>query len=336
MSNDSSVDLIGAKRANWRAVAGIATTVLVLLVISVLAFDIAVPQRGIGAFTALSAHAGLVLAIAGFVTQLGDPWFLLLVATTVYLAGSNLSLVESPREGAFVVAATLSAFSLTDLLKTFFLAPRPPEAGVVTVPTWLPTALEGLFRSITTGTEYAFPSGHALGTAVVAAALAYKLDIGSQMLRWSVASVVVFFVAASRVVLGVHFLVDIVAGALAGLSLFAVAAAIGSREPGRVFVLGAGIGILAVVMSAASPSGEVWNAGQWLGGSVGAGLAWYAVRPSTSLDLSEAAVAGIPVGVLWGALYLSSPPLVIAVLSTALMAAYTVVAPTLVDRVEGR
>ncbi|WP_458210458.1 phosphatase PAP2 family protein [Haladaptatus sp. NG-SE-30] len=334
MSRDNSVVFIRAEQTNWKAVVSVAIAVFVLLIISVLEFDIAVPQRGIGAFTALSAHAGLVLSIAGLVTQLGDPWFLLLVALAVYLAGPKRSLLENPREGAFVVAATFSAFSLTDLLKTFFAAPRPPEAGTVTVPAWLPNALEGLFRSITTGTGYAFPSGHALGTAVVATTLAYKLDIGSQALRWSTASVIVFFVAVSRLVLGVHFLVDIVAGAFAGLSLFVVAAAIGSRKPGRVFVLGAGIGVLAVLMSAASPSGEVWNAGQWLGGSIGAGIAWYAVRPTTSLTLREAVGAGSPIGTLWVAVFLTSPPLLITVFLTALAAGFAIAAPTLINRVQ--
>lgn len=333
MSGDNSGEFIGAEQSNRNVVASVATTVFVLLLLSVLAFDIAVPQRGVGAFAALSAHTGLVLTVAGVVTQLGDPWLLFLVALVVYLAGSKRSLVERPREGAFVVAATFSAFSLTDLLKTFFVAPRPPNAGTVTVPMWLPTALEGSFRSITTGSGYAFPSGHALGTAVVAAALAYKLDIGSQALRWSTASVVVVLVAGSRVVLGVHFLVDIVAGVFAGLSLFAVAAAVGSRDPGRVFVLGAVIGVLAVLTSAASPSGEVWNAGQWLGGSIGAGVAWYAIRPSASLTLREAIGAGIPIGTLWVAVYLSSPPLLVTVLLTAFAAGFAIVAPTLADRI---
>jgi membrane-associated phospholipid phosphatase len=335
MSGDSSADFVDAEQTNWNAIASVATTVFVLLLVSVLAFDIAVPQRGIGALTALSAHTGLALSIAGLVTQFGDPWFLLLVAMAVYLAGSSRALLESPREGAFVVAATFSAFSLTDLLKTVFLAPRPPTAGTVTVPAWLPNALEGSFRSITTGTGYAFPSGHALGTTVVAAALAYKLDVGSDVLRWSTASVIVFVVAASRVVLGVHFLVDVVAGTFAGLSLVAVAAAIGSREPGRVFALGAGIGVLAVLTSAVAPSGAAWNAGQWLGGSIGAGIAWYVVRPTTSLTLREAVGAGAPIGILWVAVYLSSPPLLVTLFATALAAGFAIAAPTLLDRVQG-
>jgi membrane-associated phospholipid phosphatase len=333
MLGDDSAVPISTERTQWKTVVSVATTVGILSILSVLAFNIAAPQRGVGVFTLLSARTGPVLSIAGLITQLGDPWFLLFVAIGVYLAGANRSFLPSPRDGAFVVAATFGAFSLTDLLKTLFIAPRPPEAGTATIPAWLPDVLGGTFRSITTGTGYAFPSGHALGTTVVVAALAYKLDVGSRALRWSIASVVVFLVAASRVVLGVHFLVDIVAGTFAGLCFFVIAAAIENREPTRVFVLGVGIGVLVVLMSAASPLAEAWNAGQWLGGSLGAGIAWYVVRPSTALTLREAVAAGLPAGALWIAIYLSSPPLSITVFLTALVSGFAVAAPALIDRV---
>jgi hypothetical protein len=77
----------------------------------------------------------------------------------------------------------------------------------------------------------------------------------------------------------------------------------------------------------------VWNAGQWLGGSIGAGVAWYAIRPSASLTLREAIGAGIPIGTLWVAVYLSSPPLLVTVLLTAFAAGFAIVAPTLADRI---
>ena len=320
---------------HWKAITGLATTVFVLLVALVLLFDIAVPERGIGLFQGVSAQVGSVLTIAGLVTQFGDPWFLLLVATLVYLAGVERSLVEGLRGGAFVLGMTFSAFSLTDLLKNFFVAPRPPGADTATVPEWLPGALGGVFRSITTGTGYAFPSGHAIGTTAVVAALAYTLNVGSRTSRWAVGAVVVAAVTASRVVLGVHFLVDIVAGILAGLSLFAVAASVGTREPSRVFALGIGVGLLAVIASAISPASEVWKAGQWFGASLGAGAAWYVARPSLTLDFRGTVVAGVPIAALWIGIYVIAPPLVVTVVGTALAAATTIAAPTLVSRLRG-
>jgi hypothetical protein len=227
---------------------------------------------------------------------------------------------------------TFAAFSLVDLLKHVYVAPRPPGAGSVTVPAWLPAVLAGSFRSITTGTGYAFPSGHAIGTTAVLAALAHKVDIGPPVARWSVAGAGIVLVIASRVVLGVHYLVDVAVGVLAGLALVAVAVAVGEDGPLNVFGLGAVLGVLAVVASAYAPAGEVWRAGQWLGASLGAGVAWYAVQPSRRLDPVETVIAGVPIGVAWVAIYVTSPPLPVTVVATAVAAGLTVLAPTLTDR----
>ncbi|EJN61259.1 phosphatase PAP2 family protein [Halogranum rubrum] len=328
-------DSVDWTQQHWKAVVGLATTVFALLVALVLVFEIAVPERGLGLLEGLSVQFGSVLTLAGLVTQVGDPWFLLMAATLVYLLGVERSLVAGLRDGAFVLGVTFSAFSLTDLLKNFFVAPRPPGASTATVPEWLPTALGGAFKSITTGTGYAFPSGHALGTTAVVAALAYTLNVGSRTSRWVAGSVVVVLVTASRVVLGVHFFVDIVAGVVAGLSLFAVAASVGNREPLRVFALGVVLGLLAVVASAMSPAGEVWKAGQWLGASLGAGTAWYVARPSRTLDLRGTILAGVPIAALWIGIYVMEPPLVVTVVGTALAAATTIATPTLVARLRG-
>ena len=329
-----AADADGA-RPDARAVAGVVGAAFVLLVWALVAFDVAVPNRSFGAFDALTVRSGTALALAGLLTQLGDPWFLLLVATAVYLAGTEHALVRDARSGAFVLAVTFGAFSLTNLLKHFFAAPRPPGAATVTVPTWVPPALGGVFSNLTTGTGYAFPSGHALGTAAVVAALASTLTVGSRPVRWSLAAVVVAAVAATRVVLGVHFLVDLAAGVVAGLSLFAVAAAVGRRRPMRAFGLSAGVGVLALVATATAPSGELWSAGQWLGASLGAGAAWHWLRPTSTLTVREAVVAGVPIAVLWVAIYATSPPLVVTVLGTAVAAATTVAAPTIAERARG-
>ena len=328
------------ERIDWavprgRALAAVTTAALVVVLALATVFDVAVADRGIGVFEPLSPPIGAVLAVAGLVTQLGDPWFLLLLATVAYLVESERWSIREPRDGVFVLAVTFAAFSLVDLLKNVYVAPRPPGAGSVTLPTWLPAVLAGPFRSITTGTGYAFPSGHAIGTTAVLAALAYKLDVGTPVARWSVAAAGIVLVIASRVVLGVHYLVDVGVGVLAGLTLVSVAVAIGDSRPLNVFAFGAVLGALAVLASAFSPAGEVWAAGQWLGASLGAGSAWYAVGPSDHLDPVAAVVAGVPSGAAWVAIYVTSPPLPVTVVGTAVAAGLTVLAPALVRRVRG-
>lgn len=320
-------------RPNWRVIGSSAAVLLIALVVGLVAFDVAVSNRGLGVLEAVAAQQWILLGVAGLVTQLGDPWFLLLVASFLYLIGSTETLIDGPRGGAFVVAMTFAAFSLTDLLKNVFLAPRPAGAGEIVVPVWMPAVVDGLVRGIATADGYAFPSGHALGTTAVFAALASRLAIGSSRLRWGAATVGAIAVAATRVLLGVHFFVDILAGVLAGVALFAIGAKLGLRHPLRMFGLGIGIGVLAVVASAVSPAEEVWKAGQWLGASLGAGGVWYFVRPSRTLEPIIAFVIGLPIAALWVGIYVTAPPLPITVLGTAVAAGVTVATPTLAVRV---
>ena len=318
-------------RRNWAAVAASTAVVLLLAVLSVLGPDISLADRGTEYFEPLSPQAGIVLLVAGIVTQFGDPWFLLLVAALIYLAENERTGVRDSSDGAFVLGVTFAAFSFVDLLKNVFVGPRPPGAGTVEIPMWLPAALGGLFQSITTGSGYAFPSGHALGTTAVFAAIAYKLDLGERRVRWAVAGLGVVLVAGSRVVLGVHFLVDVLVGCLAGVCLFAAATTVGGRRPSRVFALGIGLGVLAVLASMGSPEPVVWKAGQWLGASLGAGIAWHHLRPTSMLAFQEAVVAGVPIAIVWITIYVTSPPLVVTVLATAVAAGVTVAAPRLID-----
>ena len=114
---------------------GVGLAVVTAVCFVALAFVLStVPGRSFGLFELVSANLGPVLAVAGAVTQFGDPWFLLLVASLVYLLGTDREFVEKPRDGVFVLAVTLAAFSFTDLLKNVFRAPRPPTADVATAP----------------------------------------------------------------------------------------------------------------------------------------------------------------------------------------------------------
>lgn len=335
MIGENSADGGFSVRPSWTQVAVVMSATLLLVVGGVFLFEVAVPERGVGVFEPFSITAGFVLFVAGLLTQFGDPWFLLLTATLVFLAGVDRSLVRDPRDGAFVLGVTFAAFSLVDLLKHAFVAPRPPGAGEVTIPEWLPPLMEGAFRSITTGSGYAFPSGHALATTAVFAALAYKLQVGSLRTRSVVAALGALLVATTRLVLGVHFFVDVTVGAFAGLTLFAVAASVGRREPLRVFGLGVVVGLLALIVTLGAPEGELWKVGQWLGGSLGAGLAWYTIRPTTYLTSVQTVLVSIPILGLWLAIYVTSPPLLVTVVGTALAAGATIVAPAIVDRLDG-
>ncbi|ESP88559.1 phosphatase PAP2 family protein [Candidatus Halobonum tyrrellensis] len=319
-------------RERWGWVAALVAVVFAAFAawVSVSVGVVPSPSRGFGVSGLTSSEP--VLVAMGALTQLGDPWFLLVVAMLVFLVGVERSVVESPAGGAFVLAATFAGFSFVDLLKHLFRYSRPAGATEATVPTWLPPVVDGAVRNTLVGDGFAFPSGHALGTTVVFGALAYTLNVGSERRRWAAAALGVALVSLSRVVIGVHFVVDVVGGILAGSALLGAAIWIGDHRPLRVFGLGTAVGAAALGATALPPAGALPPVGQWFGASLGGGVAWYLVRPSRELASKGALIVGLPTGALWVVTYFLTLSLPIVVAATALLGGLTVAAPTLVDR----
>lgn len=234
-----------------------------------------------------------LVPIAAVLTQLGDAWFLYLgLALLYWLADDRLA--ANPRHvGATVVAVGLGALAVTVGFKSLFALPRPPGAGEATAPLWLPELLHGVYVNTATGDGFGFPSGHAIGATMVYGALATFLDVGERRPRRRVAAAVIGVVALTRVVLGVHYLADVVVGVgvgIAGLWLFGRVARTGFRpNPDRAFFLSATLGAAALVVAAAGGhGGEVLEAGIVVGGGLG-GYAVWRVRGTDST----------PVGVVW-------------------------------------
>jgi membrane-associated phospholipid phosphatase len=126
------------------------------------------------------------------VTHLGDPVLLGLLVVGFYYTRRD-------ETGGFVFGLATGAVGLTAGLKGAIARPRPP------------TGLHAVAES-----GYALPSGHALGSTVVLFALAETVDVASRRVRYAVAAVTVGLVALSRVAIGVHFPVDVVAGVAVG------------------------------------------------------------------------------------------------------------------------
>ncbi len=156
--------------------------------------------------------------VAAIVTQLGDVWFVLLlgfgaaVATARRFRGDATALGR-PR-GPWHLGVILGGILLTTALKYYFELPRPDVATIE--PGFLPTWVASTYGSVATASGYGFPSGHAVAATVAYGLFALSIDRGTRRLRVAVAGLVVAAVSLTRLVLGVHYPLDVVAGIAIG------------------------------------------------------------------------------------------------------------------------
>jgi membrane-associated phospholipid phosphatase len=117
-----------------------------------------------------------------------------------------------PCAAATAAVGTFAAGALSMALKGSFDRPRPEFSGV------------GVDPAISTPSDPSFPSGHTL-TAFAAAAVIASYH---PRLRWPVLALAAL-VGFSRMYLGVHFWLDVVAGAALGLAVGYAVAALAKR-----------------------------------------------------------------------------------------------------------
>jgi len=160
--------------------------------------------RGVGEIAFAESLPEAVTAVFWWLTHLGNPYLLLALVALAYLFGDRVGL--SRRGAAFALALGLCAIGLTIGLKHLFGLPRPP------------TSYRG---------GLGFPSGHALGSTTFWGGVAVLAHRGRWRRRLAVSGAVVAVVALSRVVIGVHYLADVVAGVAIGSVFLAAAFALG-------------------------------------------------------------------------------------------------------------
>lgn len=207
--------------------------------------------RGIGEVTVANGLPEWATAVAGVVTQLGDMWFVLVALAGVYWLGKRGSLREevSHETVLFLFALAIGAYALTVVLKHAFALPRPPGAETTAFPAWLPAIGEGAYTSLVTADGFGFPSGHALKATAVFGGGALVLEIRRRRHQVIAAGILISLVALSRVALGVHYFVDVVAGVAVGVLFLATMHRLASDQPRRA-LLGAGaLGVGAVAIA---------------------------------------------------------------------------------------
>jgi membrane-associated phospholipid phosphatase len=178
-------------------------------------------SRTVGITTALADLPDWLTILFALVTQLADFWFVFTLCVLVYWIGPSAPWLEVTRaRAAMVVALLIGAVALTVSLKTVIALPRPPGAGSAPEAATLPAVVRGVYTSMATGDGYGFPSGHAVVATSVWGGLAWAVGIGTRRKRILFACTIIAIVGLSRLVLGVHYAVDVVAGVVIGGAFF--------------------------------------------------------------------------------------------------------------------
>lgn len=139
-------------------------------------------------------------------TRLGDGWLWLFAAIVLGAAGGG----ECHRALAAVAVSAVLANIVLVLVKGRVRRPRPSDLARATSP--VPT-----LRYLPSD-RYSFPSGHSLNAFALSSVLALFFPLLGAPLLFVAANV-----AASRVVLGRHFLSDVLAGSVLGALIGGVA-----------------------------------------------------------------------------------------------------------------
>lgn len=226
--------------------------------------------RHVGEFALVEALPPWVALLAVVVTQLGDVWFVLLLVGSLYWFGEALPgpLSFDRTRGAFALALAVGALTVTTALKGWLAFDRPPGADDPTSLEFLPPILQGLYSTGAAASGFAFPSGHAVAATVVYGGLAL---LTRSRRAAAVAVAVVVAVALTRVVLRVHYLVDVLAGLAVGTAYLVVVYRGSGRgsDPGRAFSVALGFGLLGVLLG-----GYTADTMAALGGTLGARASW--------------------------------------------------------------
>ncbi|SDK38725.1 phosphatase PAP2 family protein [Natronorubrum texcoconense] len=228
-------------------------------------------SRGIGEFEPIQEvipeWAAILVAL---LTQLGDVWFLALVVGGVYWFYST-----KREDAAVIIGLTIAGLSLITGLKHVFSLPRPGQP-LVPIES-LPGLLQPLYEATALASGYGFPSGHALMTTIVYVSLAKRLSIGTYRQRIVGAAAIVGLVGLSRIALGVHYLVDIVAGVAVGLTFLFVAERLLARYPTEQGTVAFSLAVVSSTFALAASSLEP-DAVLLLGASLGTFGGWQLIR----------------------------------------------------------
>ena len=245
----------------------------------------------------------------GAITAFGGATALLFVLSLLYW-------LDERRSTATVVSYAFVALATVILVKAALGLPRPPEA-VRLIP------LEN--------DPYGFPSGHAVAAVVVWGGLATGRDRLDDPRVVAGVALAVALIALSRVVLGMHYLGDVLVGTLLGLAILAACWRFVGQRPARAFAVAAAIAVGAVVVTGASEE-AILALGGSVGGAVGSRFIDAADALRSRIEGAVLAVVGVPYALVLDQAGEAVPPALAAVVYAVLVAGILLL-PVVVGRV---
>ncbi|QPV62562.1 phosphatase PAP2 family protein [Halosimplex litoreum] len=261
------------------------------------------------------AVPGYLVPVFGLLTVLGGAKFLMVALSLAYWNDQSRR-----RELLTVVGVAFVAVSLTLALKYWFGLPRPPAA---------------VRRVAADPSPVGFPSGHAIAATTVYGGTLVALDRYRDPTLLAGAGALVALVGLSRVVIGVHYLGDVLAGVAVGLVMVGVVAVALDRGPAAVFGLAVVCAVPAAVLTT-----EPGDAALAAGGSVGglAGALWRTRAERFRSWTERAALTGGGVAFLVAAIVVVEtvePALIPTAVANLGLVVGIVALPALVGRFDG-
>ena len=257
------------------------------------------------------AYPDAYVDLAVFVTEFGGATGLILVLALAYW-------LTRRQESALVASYAVCGIGVVLLLKSLLAMPRPPEE---------------LFLIAHGDDPYGFPSGHAFMAVVVYGGFLVTFDRLRDPLAVASVTALVVAISLSRIVLGVHYLGDVVVGALLGVGFLVGFHRLVGGRPARGFAIGGIVAVPAIAASNAEPYTLV-ALGAAIGGAL-ASLRLEAAPPLRSrLEGGVLSVVGlgylVTIGTAESTLAAATP--VGIVVANALLVAGVLLAPLALDR----
>lgn len=174
----------------------------------------------------------VAIDISSYLTMLGGTEGIILLLSLTYW-------LVHRRKGATVASYAVAGVLFVLLVKTVLGLPRPVPDDAIAVERVVPLEDD----------PHGFPSGHAFMSVVVYGGLVRVFDRARDPVAIAAAGALVVGISLTRIVLRLHYLGDVIAGALLGAGFLLMMAVVVDEDPRKGFAIGLVLAVPAALIS---------------------------------------------------------------------------------------